>query len=241
MNLPFAAFTFLGGAVAIGIGFGSQNILNNFISGLILLAEQPLRVGDCVSIDGAEGTVEHIGARSTRVRTMSNHEIMVPNSKLLEDKVTNLTLTNDLVQTAIGVTVSANLGVREVRRRLLAAATGHAGVLAEPRPIVLFLAFGKDEMSFELRFWVRLKNLEECRLTESDVREAISDFLSEANPTTTAVSGALKPAPIAPPQTAAIASPAKSSSAVIPSLPAASATKGRPSTNQPAGPYRQAG
>ena len=193
-NLPFAAFTFLGGAVAIGIGFGSQNILNNFISGLILLAEQPLRVGDCVNIEGDEGTVEHIGARSTRVRTMQNHEIMVPNSKLLENKVTNLTLTDNLVQTAIGVTVSPSLPVSEVRRRLLAAATRHPLVLTDPKPIVLLLSFGEKELSFELRFWFCLNSLQECRTTESDIREAISDLLSEANPATTAAAGIARPA-----------------------------------------------
>ena len=98
VNLPFAAFTFLGGAVAIAFGFGSQNILNNFMSGLILLAEQPIRVGDLVEMEGVRGVVEHIGARSTRVKTISNHEIIVPNSILLENKVTNLTLSGSALE-----------------------------------------------------------------------------------------------------------------------------------------------
>ncbi len=174
VNLPFAAFTFLGGAAAIGIGFGSQNIVNNFISGLILLAEQPLRVGDLVDIDGKQGTVERIGARSTRVRTLENHEIVVPNSKLLEDKVTNLTLSDSLVRTAIGVTLAPSLSVAEVRCRLLHTATRHAKVLAEPGPVVLFQGFSKTDLSFELHFWVKLTNLMDCRVVESEVREAIN-------------------------------------------------------------------
>ena len=111
-GLPLATFTFLGGAAAIGIGFGSQNVLNNFISGLILLAEQPIRVGDMVEIEGIRGTIERIGARSTRMRTLANHEIMVPNSQLLQDKVTNLTLSDDLVRACIEVKLGADMGDR---------------------------------------------------------------------------------------------------------------------------------
>ncbi|HEX3871733.1 MAG TPA: mechanosensitive ion channel domain-containing protein, partial [Pirellulales bacterium] len=140
VNLPFAAFTFLGGAVAIGVGFGSQNIVNNFISGLILLVEQPLRVGDQVDVSGKVGTVEKIGAQSTRLRTIANHEIVVPNSKLLEEQVTNYTLSDDLVRTSIRITLNPDLPVEEVRDRLLTAAR-HPQVLGEPAPVVLFLDF----------------------------------------------------------------------------------------------------
>jgi small-conductance mechanosensitive channel len=213
VNLPFAAFTFLGGAAAIGIGFGSQNVVNNFISGLILLAEQPLRVGDLVEIDGNRGTVEKIGARSTRVRTLENHEIVVPNSKLLEDKVTNLTLSDNLVRTAIGVTLAPSLPVAEVRRRLLHTATRHAKVLAEPSPVVLFLGFSKTDLSVELHFWVRLSNLMECRVIESEVREAINLALDNTDAATSGVASMARPAAatasgIVPPQ-AGLPLPAK--------------------------------
>ena len=188
VNLPFAAFTFLGGAVAIAFGFGSQNILNNFMSGLILLAEQPIRVGDLVEMEGVRGVVEHIGARSTRVKTMSNHEIIVPNSILLENKVTNLTLTDDLVQTAIGVSLSPTLPVDEVRRRLYEAAISHPSVLATPEPIVLFLEFSSTLLSFQLHFWIKLHSVMECRVVESEVREAISNSLRNTNAATKTVS-----------------------------------------------------
>lgn len=178
VNLPFAAFTFLGGAAAIGIGFGSQSILNNFISGLILLAEQPIRVGDMVEIDGLQGTVEHIGARSTRVKTASNHEIVFPNSKLLENKVTNLTLTDDLVQTAIGLSVNTSLPVEEARELLLHAAASHPRVLAAPSPVVLFKEFNTANMSFELHFWLKLHSVMECRVIESEVRQEINRLFS---------------------------------------------------------------
>jgi potassium efflux system protein len=199
VNLPFAAFTFLGGAAAIGIGFGSQNIVNNFISGLILLAEQPLRVGDLVEIDGQTGTVEKIGARSTRLRTMANHEIVVPNSKLLEDKVTNLTLSDNLVQTTIAVTLGSSMTVEEVRHQLLAAAS-HPKVLSEPAPVVLLLSFNKTELSFELHFWIKLANLMECRIVESEVREAINISLAAADAVTS--NAATLPSIVGSPQVA---------------------------------------
>lgn len=178
VNLPFAAFTFLGGAAAIGIGFGSQNILNNFISGLILLAEQPIRVGDLVEIDGIQGTVEHIGARSTRVKTATNYEIVFPNSKLLENKVTNLTLTDDLVQTAITLSLSPSMTVDEARESLLQAAASHPKVLSTPAPVVLFKEYSATSMSFELNFWIKLHSVMECRIIESEVRQTINSLFS---------------------------------------------------------------
>jgi potassium-dependent mechanosensitive channel len=172
-GLPLATFTFLGGAAAIGIGFGSQNVLNNFISGLILLAEQPIRVGDMVEIEGVRGTIERIGARSTRMRTLANHEIMVPNSQLLQDKVTNLTLSDDLVRACIEVKLGSGLAVEEVTRRLYGAASGHPKVLADPQPVVLMLGFTASDLTFELHFWIKLGSLIESRLVESQVRTAV--------------------------------------------------------------------
>jgi potassium-dependent mechanosensitive channel len=174
VHVPFASFAFLGGAVAIAFGFGSQNILNNFMSGLILLVEQPIRVGDVVMMAGERGVVERIGARSTRLRTMANHEMIVPNSTLLEDKVMNLTLSDNLVQTVISVNLSPTLSVAEVRRRLQLSASAHPKVLANPEPTALLLSFSEKELAFELHFWIKMSNLMECRVVESDVRHAVS-------------------------------------------------------------------
>ncbi|HEX4145235.1 MAG TPA: mechanosensitive ion channel domain-containing protein [Pirellulales bacterium] len=183
-NLPFATFTFLGGAAAIGIGFGSQNVCNNFISGLILLAEQPIRVGDLVEIEGVRGTIESIGARSTRMKTLANHEIMVPNSQLLQDKVTNLTLSDDLVRASIEVKVTTGLSVDEVTRRLNAAASNHPKVLTRPEPVVLFQGFSSTDATFELHFWIKIASLIESRIVESEVRVAVCDALRDTGPAT---------------------------------------------------------
>ena len=179
INVPFASFTFLGGAVAIAVGFGCQNILNNFISGLILLAEQPIRVGDHVEIDGTRGMVQSIGARSTRVKTIFNHEMIVPNSKILEDKVTNLTLTDNLVRTVVAVSLGRCLTIDAMRHRLLQAATEHAQVLRDPAPEVLLMSFSKTDVAFELHFWLKMSDLMECRVVESKVRNSVSKLFGD--------------------------------------------------------------
>jgi potassium-dependent mechanosensitive channel len=179
VHIPLAAFAFLGGAVAIAIGFGSQDIANNFMSGIILLAEQPIRVGDVVVVDSVQGTVQHIGPRSTRIRTDSNYELIVPNSKLLSDKVTNLTLSDKLVQTAVTVVLPLKISVRQAKDLLLQAAQSHPTVLEQPRPIVLFKQFGATSMEFELHFWLQLDDDMQTAIAQSEVREAINELFQQ--------------------------------------------------------------
>ena len=147
-QVPLTVFTFLGGAAAIGIGFGSQNILNNFISGLILLAEQPIRVGDLIEMESEYGIVDRIGARSTTLRTGSGIEMVIPNSKLLECNVTNLTKSDRLFRTVLKVGVAYGANVAAVKRELMAAATTHPRVLESPAPQVLFADFGDNCAQF---------------------------------------------------------------------------------------------
>ncbi len=181
VHIPLAAFAFLGGAVAIAVGFGSQDIANNFMSGIILLAEQPIRVGDIIIVDSVQGTVDHIGPRSTRIKTDLNHELVVPNSKLLSDKVTNLTLTDHLIQTTVAVTLPLKLSVKEAKGLLLAAAISQPTVLRNPRPVVLLKQFGATSMDFELHFWLQLYDEMQAAVAQSDVREAINDLFLEQN------------------------------------------------------------
>ena len=181
VHIPLTAFAFLGGAVAIAIGFGSQDIANNFMSGIILLAEQPIRVGDVVLFDGVQGTVTHIGPRSTRIRTVSNHELIAPNSKLLSDKVTNLTLSDNLVQTAVAVSLPLTMTVPEAKALLLQAAASHPTVLKSPGPIVLFKQFGTTAMDFELHFSLRLNDDMRAAIVQSDVRESINHLFRQVN------------------------------------------------------------
>jgi potassium-dependent mechanosensitive channel len=181
LHIPVTVFTFLGGAIAIGVGFGSQNVLNNFISGLILLAERPVRVGDLVEIDGLQGSIEQIGARSTRLKTGSNLEIIVPNSKFLENNVTNWTLSDTRVRASVCVGVDYGSPTREVARLLRQAAEANPNVLRQPEPLVLFQGFGDNTLNFEVMFWISTRTTTHRLRVESELRFAIDDALRAAN------------------------------------------------------------
>jgi potassium efflux system protein len=180
ISIPLTVFAFLGGAVAIGVGFGSQNILNNFISGLILLAERPIRVGDLVEIDGLHGNVENIGARSTRVRTGANLEIIVPNSTFLENNVTNLTLSDTRIRTMVSVGVAYGSPTRDVDRLLREAVASRSDIHLEPEPIVLFKEFGDNSLLFEIHFWINARTIMQAQKIESEVRHTIDDLCRQA-------------------------------------------------------------
>jgi potassium efflux system protein len=180
INVPLTAFTLLGGALAIGLGFGSQNIVNNFISGLILFAERPIRVGDMIEVDGTYGVVEHIGARSTRVRSFNNVHIIVPNSSFLEKNVINWTLSDDRIRTQVTVGVAYGSPTREVARLIRKAVDEHAKVLKVPEPIVIFTEFGDSALIFNVYFWIRMRTQMDRRIVESDLRHRLDEMFHEA-------------------------------------------------------------
>lgn len=171
--VPLTLFTFIGGALAIGLGFGSQNIINNFISGLIILVERPIRVGDVVDVGGTFGRVSHIGARCTQVHTPTDIDILVPNSSFLESNVVNWTLGDTRVRDSVCVGVAYGSPVEEVRDLLLEAATEHRAVLADPAPFVLFTDFGASSLDFQLHYHIRLSRSVNRLTVQSDLRFAI--------------------------------------------------------------------
>ena len=180
IGVPLTVFAFFGGAMAIGVGFGSQNILNNFISGLILLFERPIRVGDLVEIDGLYGNIEHVGARSTRVKTGSNLEMIIPNSRFLENNVTNLTLSDERFRASVCVGVAYGSPTRKVSELLERAVLEHPDVLKSPDPIILFKDFADNSLNFEVHFWICMRTQMQRQRIESDVRHTIDDLFDEA-------------------------------------------------------------
>jgi len=178
-RVPLTAFTVLGGAVALGIGFGSQNIINNFISGLILLAERPVKVGDLIQIDDLYGNIEHIGARSTRVRTGSNLEIIVPNSSFLQNNVINFTLSSDKVRTMVEVGVAYGSQTVTVTQLLRRAVVETGRVAKDPPPIILFKEFADSALKFEVHFWIRMRTMMDQFQIESAVRFRIDQLFRE--------------------------------------------------------------
>lgn len=145
----------LAGAVGIGIGLGLQNIANNFISGLIILFERPIKVGDRVEVDKVFGEVTAIGARSTRIKTNDNFSIIVPNSKFISENVTNLSLYGNIVRFRIPVKVAYDSDTDLVERLLLEVADENEDVVTDPPPTVRLVEFGENALRFELRAWSR--------------------------------------------------------------------------------------
>jgi len=181
INVPLTIFAVAGGAIAIGIGFGSQNVVNNFISGLILLIERPVRVADVIQIDDVTGVVRAIGARSTRVVTGENVEIVVPNSMLLQNLVRNWTLSSDEVRSDIVVGVAYGSPVDQVRDLLLQAARENQRVLKQPVPEVLFEDFGDNALAFRLYFWLKMRRPFERKRVQSDLRFAVDRLFREGS------------------------------------------------------------
>jgi potassium efflux system protein len=180
VNIPLTLFTFLGGAVAIGVGFGAQNLINNFISGFIVMAEQPIKIGDLVEIEGTFAMVEEIGARCTRIRTGANVHILVPNSSFLEKNIINWTLSDKEVRAKVTVGVIYGSPVREVERLMLQVADEHNRVKKSPKPFVLFNEFGDNALIFDLYFWISMSRIMDRRIIESDLRFHIDTLFREA-------------------------------------------------------------
>jgi len=144
----------LGGALGVGIGFGLQAIVNNFASGLILLFERPLKVGDTIQIGSEFGEVKNLGLRATIIQTFDNAEIVVPNSDLITGQVTNWTLAERRVRVRVPVGVAYGTDVTKVLEILVACAKANPTVLGTPKPMAVFLAFGSSSLDFELRVWI---------------------------------------------------------------------------------------
>ena len=182
VNIPLTVFTFLGGAIAIGVGFGAQNLLNNFISGFILLAERPVKINDLIEVENNFGIIENIGMRCTRVRTPGNVHILVPNSSFLEKNIVNWTLSDHEIRAKVELGVAYSSDPSEVSRLMLEAVHEHNKVLKKTEPIVLFDEMGDNSLKFIVYFWVSMKSLQllERRIIESDIRFRIVELFREA-------------------------------------------------------------
>jgi len=155
MGFELKNITIIGGALGVGIGFGMQAIVNNFVSGLILLFERPIKVGDVVQLgDGQRGRVTNLGLRATTVQTFDKAEVVVPNGDLISSQVTNWTLGDRSMRLIIPVGVAYGSDVEAVIRVLTEVAEINDRVLKDPKPMALFLNFGDSSLDFELRVWI---------------------------------------------------------------------------------------
>jgi len=153
MKINLTTLNVIAGTLGIGIGFGLQNVASNFISGLIILLERPIKIGDRIEVGKVEGDVIEIGARSTTVVTNDNIAIIVPNSKFITENVVNWMYTGARVRFRVPISVAYGSDVRLVEKLLLEVAQENPDVLLDPPPVVRFLEFGDNGMLFELRPW----------------------------------------------------------------------------------------
>ncbi len=179
INIPITAFAFLSGAIAIGFGFGAQNIINNFISGWILIGEKPIRLGDFLEIDGAKGTVEQINTRSTRIRRVDGVHMLIPNSKLLENTVVNWTLRDKLVRGSVSVGVAYGSDVKLVAKLMQEITAKQEQVLPSPAAEVFFQDFGDNALVFESYFWINSKADGGIRKVSSLIRFEIDEVFKQ--------------------------------------------------------------
>jgi small-conductance mechanosensitive channel len=154
LGISVTALAGLGAILAVGIGFGLQNITQNFVSGLILLLERPVKKGDFVLVGGTSGTVREIRGRATVVTTVDNVDIVVPNGQFITEQVTNETFMDRRVRARVEVGVAYGSDTARVREVLLAVAGEHPSVLPEPIPAVMFADFGDSSLDFVVLFWV---------------------------------------------------------------------------------------
>lgn len=181
INVPITAFAFLSGAIAIGFGFGAQNIINNFISGWILMWEKPIRIGDFLEVDNAKGIVEKINTRSTRIRRTDGVHLLIPNSKLLENTVVNWTLVDRLVRTSVRIGVAYGTSAKLVAKLLQQVIDNQENILSDPKPIVTFEDFGDNALIFEAIFWINSNVEGGLRTARSEVRFQIDELFTQHN------------------------------------------------------------
>jgi potassium efflux system protein len=178
-GIHLGALTVFAGAVGVGVGFGLQNIASNFISGLVILAERPITIGDRVEVAGLAGQVELIRARSTVIRTNDNIAMIVPNTKFIDSPVTNWTYGDPRVRFRVPVGVAYGSDVNKVREALIAAGKTHPHVLHDPAPSVFLKQFGDSAIEFELVVWSSEMSHRPSRF-KSDLNFAIEEKFREA-------------------------------------------------------------
>jgi small-conductance mechanosensitive channel len=153
LGINLSALSFLAGAIGVGVGFGLQNVTNNFISGIIILFERPIKIGDRIEVGDVNGDVVHIAARSTTVRTNDNIAIIIPNSSFISSNVINWSHGDSKVRFRVPVQVAYDSDIRLVEKLLLEVAKDNENVLEDPPPRVIFKEFGESALKFELRVW----------------------------------------------------------------------------------------
>ncbi len=178
LNVPVTIFTVLGGALAVGIGFGSQNLVNNFISGILVMMERPIRVGDYIELEGIGGQVVSIGIRSTIVRTSLNAVTMIPNTTFIEKNLTNWTMSGTIYCT-IRIGVAYGTDTKRLSSLCIELLGGMDLVVKFPAPELAFIDFGDSALLFDLGFHIESSSFPIRRGILSDIRYKLNDLFNQ--------------------------------------------------------------
>ncbi len=176
LGIDLTKITILAGAFSVGIGFGLQNVINNFVSGLILLFERPIKIGDMIEVSGIAGEVRRIGIRASVIRTADGSEVIVPNGSLISSNVTNWTFSDVLRAIEVSVNVVGGADPQRVFELLKSTAASHPGVAREPSPQVYVVNFTAGAITFQLRVWT--DQYHEWAQLRSDLSVAVNDALA---------------------------------------------------------------
>jgi potassium-dependent mechanosensitive channel len=179
LHIPLATFAFLGGALAIGVGFGAQTLINNFISGLILLSERRIKVGDTIEVDSHTGAVTNLGTRCSRILKGNGVEVLIPNSYLLEKNVVNWTLSNNRHSFDFAVGLSYGTSIEQALALLRKAVSEESKVLEDPAPCIAFEDFGASALIFRVYYWVDLRGADN-RIIGTNIRMRIDRLCRDA-------------------------------------------------------------
>jgi len=176
IGVDLGKFGLLAGAMGVGLGFGLRNVIENFVSGLIIIFERPIEVGDTIETGTVFGNVEKIGIRSSTVQTFDGSEVIVPNGSLISNQVINWTLSDRRRRIQLPVKVAFGHDPHKVLELLLKVAGEHAGVLNTPEPQAFFDGFGDNYLDFSLYYWV----LDNILQIKSEVALGVHDTLKSA-------------------------------------------------------------
>ena len=179
-QIPFTAFAFLGGALAIAAGFGLQTLLKNLASGVMLLVERPMRIGDLVEVDGLRGRVTEIGLRASTIRGGDGMESIVPNSRFVEGNTTNWTYSNPTARQTIEIRVAYGSQLRTVNDILNGVLARHGLILKKPAPQVYLAGYEDSGIKFTLNYWIELTEQVDSARIKSDLLHMIDGAFGDA-------------------------------------------------------------
>lgn len=180
LRIPLAFFHFAVGGLMIGVGFGAQELFSNLISGIILMVERPVKIGDVVEIKNEIGRVFNIGLRSFQIHTENNIDVMLPNSVVLNEKLVNWTKKDHMVLTKVSIGIAYESDIHKSTELMIQAVANLDGVLKKPAPFVLFKEHGSSTLNFDIYFAVNVNNKMERWVFESNANYSLNDTLRAA-------------------------------------------------------------